>query len=83
MQYPKMLEERVTERTLHIISWDWMSQFPPHETSGKTKISEWELVLRYSTFARIPKIAKTYQGRKGPIHLTNGVNPKHFPALSR
>ena len=77
------LEQIVTERIMHLVSWDWMKQFPPHYTSGRTQLTEWENILLYARADCLPKISHTFQTPKGPMHLTEGVNPKHFPELRK
>jgi hypothetical protein len=75
---PKKLEKIVSERQLHLVSWDWMQQFPPHETSGSTYISKWDNTLRYPKLRLLPRKTKSYDVQKGQIHLTRGVSPRSF-----
>jgi len=82
LKNPERLESMVTERVLHLVPWNWMEQYPPHETSGQTEMSKWDLVLRYSQYNKIPEIIHTFQGEKGLIHLTKGVDPDHFDIKS-
>ena len=75
---PGFLESLVTKREVYLIDWSWMYQFPPHHTSGRTDVSEWDNILRYPKFHRVPAIIQTHKVRKGIIHLTEGVNPADF-----
>jgi len=72
------LESLVRSRELFIVEWDWMKQFEPSHTSGKTEISEWSNTLRYPKYNRLPKITKTYDVNKGKVHLTEWVSPLNF-----
>jgi len=78
---PSILERMVLERVLWIVRWDWVLQFPPSETSGKTKHSSWEYTWRYPKLKDIPDISRTYGVEKGIIHLTEGVDPIYFGFL--
>ena len=70
------LEELVSMRELWIVPWQWMFQFPPSETSGKTKFSEWNNTLRYPKKNKLPEIEETHKVKKGLVHLTRGVSPE-------
>jgi len=72
------LEALVSQRELWIVDWDWMNQFPPSETSGRTQLSEWNNTLRYPKRHLLPKIIKTYEVCKGLIHLTENVDISHL-----
>ena len=73
------LESLVKEnRELYLTTWDWIYQFPPSETSGKTHRSQWERTLRYPKFKYLPPITQTYQVERGLVHLTQGVDPDLF-----
>lgn len=80
-EIPTVLERMVLERTLWIVHWDWMFQFPPSETSGKTKHSSWERTFRYPKMREIPPTIKSYEVEKGLVHLTEGVDPLYFSFL--
>lgn len=71
------IESMIIHRDLYIMNWSWISQFPPHQTNGKTKISQWNHELRYPKLKDVPKIIQTYQVEKGLVHLTKGV-PNYF-----
>jgi hypothetical protein len=75
------LENLVLNRELWIIPFSWMTQFPPSETRGKTRISEWENTLRYPKIEKIPETIKIYEVKKGKVNLTNGVNANNFSFL--
>ncbi|MFA5855767.1 MAG: hypothetical protein WC867_00275 [Candidatus Pacearchaeota archaeon] len=70
---PNRLESMVLKRELYIVNWSWMTQFSPHEVSGKTPISEWEDVFRYPKFNNLPTISKYYKVEKGFIYLTENI----------
>ena len=70
---PRILEKMVGKRELYIVPWDWMNQFPPHQTQGKTKRSEWNNVLRYPKLKYVPPVINTYEVEKGLVHITEGV----------
>ena len=72
------LEEMVKERTLYIVSWDWMNQYSPHETRGRTEITEWEYTFRYPKLKDLPTTASTHKVKKGLILLTDGVPEEDF-----
>ncbi|MDD5700159.1 MAG: hypothetical protein PHH00_03130 [Candidatus Nanoarchaeia archaeon] len=72
------LERLVIQRELWLVDWSWMNQFPPSETSGKTEISEWQHTLRYPKKKLVPETIKSYDVRKGKVHLTQGINPEDF-----
>lgn len=78
---PRVLESLVRERGLWIVHWDWMWQYLPSRTSGRTEISEWDNTLRYPKKHGIPDPIKTYTVNKGTVYLTEGVNPEHFSFL--
>jgi hypothetical protein len=73
------LEKLVEKRQLFIVPWEWMYQFPPHYTKGKTKNSEWENTLRYPKLKNLPQTIATYELKKGLVYLTEGVS---FDAFS-
>ncbi len=70
---PKELEKYVRRRELYIVSSDWVHQFPPHETSGRTYLSQWENTFRYPRLSKLPTIKRTYGVKGGLVHLTGGV----------
>ncbi|MEK6847011.1 MAG: hypothetical protein AABY16_02490 [Nanoarchaeota archaeon] len=76
------LERLVTEREMYLVPWDWMLQFPIHQTRGETERTVWNNNLIYSRADCLPKVTQTHQTPKGQLHLTEGVNPKHFPYLT-
>lgn len=75
------LEKLVLERKFWIVPWEWMSQFPPSETSGKTEISEWENTLRYPKKRLVPENVRTYDVPRGVVYLAENVDEKDFPFL--
>jgi hypothetical protein len=74
----KGLESLVINRELYIVEFDWMKQYPPHNTSGKTEISEWNNTLRYPKFKDIPQVTDKEEVEKGNIYLTEGVSRNDF-----
>jgi hypothetical protein len=75
------LENLVKTRTLYLTNWDFIYQFKPHKTKGKTELSQWENTLRYVKLKDIPETQQTYQVEKGLIHLTSNVPNSLFPKL--
>lgn len=67
------LEKMVVQRELYIVHWSWIDQFEPSICRGKTKYSQWENSFRYPKFKMLPHISKTYDVKKGKVHLTKGV----------
>lgn len=72
------LEERVIQRELFIVPWNWMQQYPPSETRGETEYSRWSNTFRYPKRSRLPQIASTLEVEKGIVHLVQGVKAKYF-----
>jgi len=72
------LEELVLFRELYLVKWDWMKEFPPYHTNGKTIISKWENTLRYPKYNKLPEIIKSYEVRKGKVNITKGVSTRAF-----
>ena len=72
------LERMVEKRELFVVPWDWMYQFPPHYTKGKTDNSEWENTLRYPKLKYVPPTIASYEVEKGIVHLTEGVSKNAF-----
>jgi hypothetical protein len=70
---PQKLEEYVRRRELYIVSSNWINQFPPHETRGRTSLSQWENTFRYPKFNLLPLVKRTHTVRGGLVHLTEGV----------
>ncbi len=71
------LENFVRERELWIVKWNWMHNFPPHETNGQSeKTGEWNYTFRYAKKRLVPRTVKDYEVEKGIIHLTEGVRIK-------
>jgi len=77
----KKLEGFVLKRELYIVSWEWMEQFPPSETSGQTAISSWNNILRYPKYSQLPKIISSHEVDKGIVNLTEGIDIKDLPQL--
>lgn len=75
------LENLVLNREVWIIPFSWMTQFPPSETRGRTRISGWENTLRYPKMEKIPETLKTYEVKKGKVNLTNGIDADDFSFL--
>lgn len=76
------LEKMVIRRELYIVVWDWINQFKPSPTSGETKISKWNNILRYPKLKDVPKTARNYEVEKGLVHLTEGVSEKNFSIIT-
>jgi hypothetical protein len=74
---PNELETMVLSRELTLIKWDWISQFPVHRVSGKTRRSEWINYFRYPKANKFPRVYETKQVEKGRINFTIGV-PRDF-----
>jgi len=72
------IERLVTRRELYLVSWDWINQFPPSRTKGKTDKSEWDLTLRYAGIHSLPRAFRIYDVEKGQVHLTTRVPRKMF-----
>jgi len=70
---PKAIERFIIFRELYVVNWNWIYQFPPHKTKGKTPLTEWNQILRYPKEKDLPKINRTYEVEKGLVHLTKGV----------
>ena len=79
---PEKIERFVTCREMYLVQWNWIYQFPPHQTRGKTKFTEWNLTLRYPKEKDLPKIRRTYEVEKGLVHLTKGVPSYMFDISS-
>ena len=73
-----LLEKRVLERELFIVDWEWMKQFQPYTQTGKTIISEWDNTIRFPKHSKLPNVIKTYNVKKGKIHLTKKIPEKIF-----
>lgn len=71
------LEKMVVSRELWLVDWNWIYQFEPHRTHGKTFMSKWDNTLRYPKMKMLPKIKASYEVEKGIVHLTKGV-PKYM-----
>lgn len=72
------LEKHVEQRDLYVVKWDWMSQFLPSKTSGKTRKSEWHITLRYPKMRLLPAVVAAYRVHKGRVHITKGVPEEKF-----
>ena len=72
------LEKIVVARELFIVSWDWMHQYPSHQTGGRTRISEWQNTFRYPKLKDLPGIIEVRDVSKGFIYFTEGVDRKDF-----
>ena len=75
------LEKLVLHRELFIVNWDWISQFTPSYTNGKTDISKWENTFRYAKKNKLPKTIQTYSVHKGIVNLTQETQKQYFPHL--
>ncbi len=73
-----ILEECVENRELYLVTWNWMLQFPPHKTSGKTERSEWKNTFRYPKYRCLPDITGSFDVEKGRVYITKGVPAKAF-----
>jgi hypothetical protein len=78
MSSPKGLENFVNSRELVIVNWDWMNQFKPFLTKGKTELSEWELILRYPKFNKLPEIGEVIDVEGGKIFFSKDIDLKYF-----
>jgi hypothetical protein len=78
IENPKNLEAHVLERSLTIVPWDWMNQFPAYHQTGKTKKSEWDNTLRFPKASLLPKITQEYKVSGGKIRISEGVDYKKF-----
>lgn len=78
----KHLERIVLDRTIWIVPWEWMNQFPPHQTSGESKTGSWNNIFRYPKQRYLPKGTERYSVARGTVILTKGVDKKYFPNLS-
>ncbi len=74
----KDLEMLVLTRSLSVVPWDWMTQFPAYRQKGKTEYSEWDNTLRFPKGRLLPKIVHSYKVLGGEVNLTEGVNPNNF-----
>lgn len=72
------LEKIVRQRTLHIVQWGWINQFPHYHHKGKTDISEWDHYILFPKARLIPEITHEFEIEKGTLFLTKGVNPRDF-----
>lgn len=72
------LEKLVNNRTMYVLPWTWIEQFPPHETSGETKLSKWKWTFRYSNGNHLPKEIEELKVEKGIIKFLEGTNLKYF-----
>jgi len=75
------LETMVLRREIYIVAWNWMHQYPAYRTKGKTKISEWNHVLRYPKLKDVPRSIRNHKVEKGMVHLTEGVSNEDFEIL--
>jgi hypothetical protein len=76
------LEAMVLRRVLFVVQWAWMNQFSPSDTKGETRNSSWENTFRYPKLKCLPEITRTYEVKKGLVHLTQGVDPEYFSILN-
>lgn len=72
------LEMLILGRTLTIVPWDWMEQFPAYHQRGETKKSKWDNTIRFPKGRLLPKIIAAYQVRGGEVRIAEGVNPEKF-----
>ena len=70
------LENLIEIREVYIVPWDFMLQYPPHETNGisKTTGDSWKNTFRYPKIRDIPEPVKPYAVKKGLIHILPEVN---------
>lgn len=73
-----LIEKNIRQREVYIVQWDWMNQYVPHNTSGETERSKWENTFRYPKFKNLPRKIRTYEVKKGLVHLTEGVPKSEF-----
>lgn len=72
------LENLVQERELYIVSWNWMNQYIPSNTRGRTERSAWENTFRYPKLRDVPPVRKTFSVEKGKVHLTDDAQETLF-----
>ena len=72
------LENLVTQRTLYLVNWEWMDQFPTYFESGETKISKWAEYIIFPKEKSLPKVIKEAEVSGGKVLFTEGVNPNRF-----
>lgn len=77
VSYPE-LENMVEERESWIVPSDWVANFPTYRQNGKTKKSEWDNLLKFTYKKYLSHTYKTFNVKKGKVHLTKGVKRKHF-----
>ncbi|MDA3836139.1 MAG: hypothetical protein PF542_00800 [Nanoarchaeota archaeon] len=75
------IEKLMISRELYLINWDWIYQFPPSLSKGTNGNSEWDNMIRYPKFNRLPKTTEEIKVDGGIIRLTEGVNPDYFKHL--
>ncbi|MFA5071668.1 MAG: hypothetical protein WC511_04905 [Candidatus Pacearchaeota archaeon] len=78
MDLEEINEERILERELYIVKWDWMRQFPIYHETGRTANSEWNNYLLFPKFNLLPKTIYECNLESGKLFFTEGVNPKRF-----
>ncbi len=72
-KHVQILEGHVKKRELYIVDWSWMNQFPLTRQQGKTEKSQWDNTLCFPKFALLPETIKSFEVKKGLIHITEGV----------
>lgn len=75
---PEVLERMVTKREMHIVKWEWMFQFKPYHEPGTGKTGPYYNIIRFAKKDLLPPVTRTYQVKKGLVHITEGVSPSDF-----
>ncbi len=75
------LEERITSRTLTLVSLDWAKRFKSCPVSGQTEKSKWEYEFKYLKKNQLPPVVKEIKVEKGLVLLTEGVPEELFPNI--
>ena len=61
-----------------VVPWDWMRQFPVHQTSGKTNLTTWNLGLAYPKYRKLPKAKKEVEIDETRVIISEGVDCRHL-----
>lgn len=77
------LNDFVSRRSLWIVPWDWMKQFPVSVSRGRTDYSEWNNPLRYPKTRCIPQVRSAYSVKGGVVYFTDGVDESLFDVRGR
>jgi len=75
------IEKLVLNRELYVMNWDWIYEFNPSLSKGSTKNSNWNNMIRYAKFNRLPETTKEVKVEGGIVRLTEGVDPSYFEKL--